>query len=131
MIGLDTNIAVRFFVEDDPVQFRKAGSLFASFSIQDQGFISLVALAEFAWVLQARYHISKLELIDCLGKLTSASELVLENQDTVLDAVDRFASGRSNFSDYLIERSGNKAGCDHTLTFDRAASKSAGMRQLK
>lgn len=131
MTGLDTNVVVRFFVEDDPAQFRRVGTLFETFTVREPGFISLVAIAEFAWVLRAQYRISRTDLTACLRRLATAPELVLENHDAVLEAIDGFAEGKSDFADYLIQYAGHRAGCRRTLTFDVAAAKATGMHLLK
>ena len=131
MKGLDTNIIVRFFVEDDPVQFRRAGELFSSLSAENSAFISLVAMAEFVWVLRAIYQVSKNEIVGFLERLAGSSGFTLENHGEVVDAIGRFARGKADFADYLIEASGRRAGCDETLTFDVLAARSTGMRLLR
>lgn len=130
MIGLDTNIVVRFFVEDDPGQFQRAGDLLRSLTPQDPGFISLVCLAEFAWVMRSQYRVSKTVIVVFLDRLLEAPELVLEHQVAVADAVRHFAAGACDFADHLIERVGRSAGCLQTVTFDVEASRSAGMELL-
>lgn len=131
MRGLDANVVVRFFVNDDPTQFRQAGDLFNSLTAQNPGFISLVALAEFVWVLRAIYQVSKAEIVEFLGRLASSSTLMLESHDAVAETIVRFARGKADFADYLIESSGRRAGCSQTLTFDVLASRSASMHLLK
>jgi len=130
MTGLDTNVVVRFFVNDDPVQFQRAGTLLASFTSQSLGFITLICLVEWVWVLRSQYRVSKLIILEWLERLLEASELAIENQAAVEEATRRFASGKSDFADYLIEIVGRSAGCRETVTFDMKASRSAGMKLL-
>lgn len=131
MKGLDANVIVRFFVDDDPRQFQRAGELFNSLTAKDPAFISLVALAEFVWVLRAVYRVSKIQIVEFLERLARTSTLILESHEAVTVAVAQFARGKADFADYLIELSGRRAGCDRTWTFDVLASRSAGMHLLK
>jgi predicted nucleic-acid-binding protein len=83
-----------------------------------------------AWVLRSRYGVSKAKLIQYLEMLLNSSELVLESQDSVSQALLRFSSSKADFADCLIERSGFLAGCTETVTFDEDAGKLSGMRLL-
>jgi len=60
--------------------------------------------------------------------LLRAKPLVVEQADLVWQAKQVFAAGKADFADCLIERTGNAGGCEHTVTFDRAAARDAGMR---
>ncbi|MGD0736440.1 MAG: type II toxin-antitoxin system VapC family toxin [Terracidiphilus sp.] len=130
MTGIDTNILVRFFAEDDPEQGRRADQFLQSLSSESPGFLSLVVIAELGWVLRSRFGISKTQLIQYLEMLLNSSELVLESQVSVSQALGRFKSGKADFADCLIERSGALAGCTDTVTFDEGASKLSGMKLL-
>ncbi len=130
MIGLDTNVLVRFFAQDDPDQCRRADSFYAIITPENPGFISLVVLAELVWVLIRRYGVTKSQLIQCLNQLLDSPEMVLEGQTAVTQALRRFASAKVDFVDCLIERCGHLAGCGETVTFDVNASASAGMTLL-
>lgn len=131
MTGLDTNIVVRYVTQDDPVQSALAVRLIRSLSPEEPGFLSLVVMAELCWVLETCYRFTKAELIDVFESLLSSKEIVVERADLVAQAIRRFATGRADFADYLIERCGHIAGCADTLTFDQIAAASAGMRLLK
>jgi predicted nucleic-acid-binding protein len=130
MIGIDTNILVRFFVKDDLDQGRRAASLMRSLSLETPGFVSLVCLAELVWVLRSQYRLSIAELIRHLEQLLNSPELMLEGHAAVSQALRHFAGGKADFADCLIERSGHTAGCGETVTFDADASRFAGMRLL-
>jgi len=130
MTGIDTNILVRFFAQDDPDQSHRADEFLQSLSPEDQGFVSLVSLAELIWVLRRRYGVSKSQLIQCLRHLLDSPEVVLEGQAAVAQALQRFANAKSDFADCLIERSGHLGGCRETVTFDVNASSFSGMRLL-
>ena len=130
MTGVDTNVLARFFAKDDLDQFAKARDFLGSLSSLSPGFVSMVCLIELIWVLRGKYRASKNELMACVEKLLNSSELILESETAVTQALDRFASSKSDFADCLIERCGFLAGCKETVTFDRDAARYAGMRLL-
>ncbi|KFE57187.1 PIN domain-containing protein [Pseudomonas syringae] len=130
MIGLDTNVLVRYVAQDDPKQSAIASELIESLTASSPGFIALVSVVELVWVLQSSYQSSKPEIIVVLETLLRTRELILENAETVWQALRRFSESNADFADCLIERSANAAGCDHTVTFDSKASKTAGMQRL-
>ncbi len=130
MIGLDTNVLVRYITQDDPVQSPAATKLIESLSVQEPGFIALVVTAELVWVLQKSYHSSRPDLARVLESLLRTKELIIERAELVGQALRLFSAGRTGFSDCLVERSANAAGCKYTVTFDRVAAGAAGMRLL-
>ena len=130
MIGLDTNILVRYLTEDDPAQTIAAGRVMDSFSSDSPGFISLIVLAELVWVLESFYRFTKKEIEQVLETLLRSEELVLERAEIVSQALRMFRGSRADFADCLIERCGRAAGCKHTLSFDWKAIAGAGMRPL-
>lgn len=130
MIGLDTNILVRAVMADDAEQVSRVTRLFHSLTLQRPGYITLVCLAEFVWVVQGRYRQPKNTTVQWLDRFLNTPELIFENQSAVEEALHRYASTKSDFADCLIERAGHVAGCASTVTFDKAAAKTAGMRLL-
>jgi len=127
MIGLDTNILLRFLLQDDTGQSASSTALFDSLSPQNPGYISLVTLVELVWVLDRTYRKPRKEISAFLRGLLESSDLVLEKYDAVSQAFRRFDSSNADFSDCLIERLCASAGCSQTMTFDVGAAKSAGM----
>lgn len=130
MIGLDTNVLVRYVAQDDPKQSAIASEVIESLTASSPGYIALVSVVELVWVLQSSYQSSKSEIIVVLETLLRTRELTLENAETVWQALRRFSESNADFADCLIERSANAAGCDHTVTFDSKAAKTAGMQRL-
>jgi predicted nucleic-acid-binding protein len=128
MIGLDTNVLVRYIAQDDRKQSPLATQLIHSLSSDNLGFISLVSLVELVWVMQSCYGATKPEVISILDMLFRTKELVIENAETAMKALNNFTSTQADFSDCLIERSAANAGCENTFTFDVKAAKSAGMK---
>jgi predicted nucleic-acid-binding protein len=130
MTGLDTNILVRYITKDDLEQGRRAADLLRNLTLESMGYVSLVTLIELVWVLRSQYRLSKSELIQRLEQMLDTPELIVENHSAVKLALRRFASGKADFADCLIERLGYTAGCNETVTFDLNASRFAGMRLL-
>jgi predicted nucleic-acid-binding protein len=131
MIGIDTNVVVRYLTKDHPIQTTLAVKTIRSLTADEPGFISLVTIAELTWVLETCYRFDKVELVEVLDTLVASQEVKLERAEVVSQALRMFSAGTADFSDYLIERSGHAAGCMYTFTFDQEAATSAGMRLLK
>lgn len=128
--GLDTNVLVRFFAQDDAEQSRRVDEFMQSLTAERPGFISVVVLAEMIWVLRGSYRASKGQVIDCVNRLLNSPEMVLEGETAIAHAVKLFRNRKADFTDCLIERSCHLAGCGSTVTFDRDAARFAGMRLL-
>src|SRR5579871_6498905 len=106
MTGLDTNVLVRFVMADDPIQSTRVRALIQSFSAESPGFVSLVCLAELVWVLRSKYRQPKSDIVKWLDRFLNAPELFFEAQSIVEQALTTYANSRAEFSDCLIERSG-------------------------
>lgn len=130
MIGLDTNVLVRYLTHDDPTQTAAAMRVMNSLSFDSPGFLSLIVIAELVWVLAISYRYQKKEIEQVLENLLRTKELVIERADTVSQASRAFSAGRADFADYLIERCAHAAECQFTITFDRKAATVSGMRLL-
>jgi predicted nucleic-acid-binding protein len=122
MIGLDTNVLVRYLTQDDPSQARLATELIERrLSEQDPGFISVVAMVETAWVLERAYGLGAAAIAAVIERLLQAAELVVEDEQEVFIAMIALKEGRGSFADALIGALGQRAGCSVTATFDRKA----------
>ena len=129
MIGLDTNVVVRYLAQDDPLRSRKATNLFERhLSVEEPGFISIVAMAETVWVLERAYGLSARELASAIERMLQIEVVLIEHEQEVFTAMIALKKGRGSFADALIGALGSKAGCNHTLTFDRKASQLAGFQ---
>lgn len=129
MIGLDTNILVRYLAQDDPVQSLLATDIF-EFRLTEEhpGFISVVAMVETVWVLDRAYGLADREIAAALERILQADTLVVESEQEVFTAAIALKDGRGSFADALIAALGIKAGCSATLTFDKMALKLPGFR---
>ena len=130
MIGLDTNVLVRYLAQDDARQSAQAGKVMESFTAQSPGFVSIVTLAETIWVLQDAYARSRNDIAALVEALLQTEGVVVQMPDVVWQALHRFESSRADFADHLIERMGSAAGCKATLTFDKSAARDAGMQLM-
>lgn len=130
MIGLDTNVLVRYIAQDDAKQSKRATDLLDTLSVQEPGYVSTVALVELIWVMQSCYQATKVEIVAIIDMLLHTEEIVVEHAEVAIMALRRFEASSADFSDCLIESAGREAGCFQTVTFDRKASKTAGMQLL-
>ena len=130
MIGLDTNVLVRYIMQDDVEQAPQATRLVESLSAEAPGFLPLVAVVELAWVLSSAYDLDRAQLVEAFEGVLRTKELVIERAEVVWKALRAFQSVNADFADCLIAHSAASAGCEKTMTFDRGAAKSAGMTLL-
>lgn len=119
MIGLDTNVLVRYLTRDDEAQWRIANDLISgAVEAGETCLINNIVLCELIWVLRSRYRVSRTDLIDTLERLLRASTFVFENKLAVQRAVLQMKQGNADFSDYLIVEVNQQQGCTETVTFD-------------
>ncbi len=130
MIGLDTNVLVRYLAQDDPQQSPKATRLIESLTQQMPGHVTVVAMAELVWVLADCYATPKSEICAILEKLLRTKELQIAQGAAVWQALREYRTAKADFADCLINKLAQAAGCTHTATFDRGAAKSDGMRLI-
>ena len=131
MIGLDTSVLVRYLVQDDPEQSARATALIEQRLTEDEpGFISIIAMVETVWVLTRAYKVADAGVASAIEHLLQADALVVEREQDVFVAMIALKQGRGAFADALIEGLGRRAGCSHTVTLDRAASRLPGFELL-
>lgn len=127
MIALDTNILVRFFMQDDPKQLARVRAVMSSLSPADPAWVGLAVVQELVWVLMKAYGASRADIILMLDRMLTMSELAVEQADAVRNAIRIYRATKVAFSDCVISASAHAAGCTQILTFDQQAAKSAGM----
>jgi predicted nucleic-acid-binding protein len=128
--GLDTNVLVRYVMQDDAKQAARATKVVEALTDEAPGFVSLVSLVEFVWVLETSYEVPRAGVAQSLTALLAARELVVDRVDEVRAALRAYRESSADFADALIARIGAEAGCSETVTFDVHAAKNAGMRLL-
>lgn len=124
MIGLDTNVLLRFLAQDDPTQSPRATELIENrLTIENPGFVSLVCVLEIAWVLASLYKRSPAQIADHVEMILAADTLEVQNEQEVYQAVIALRNGSGSFEDALIGALAAWRGCPATLTFDQNAAK--------
>jgi predicted nucleic-acid-binding protein len=131
MIGLDTNVLVRYIMQDDAKQSALANKLIEGLTEDSPGYISLVAIVEMVWVLESAYDLTRQQVTAALRSLLSVNVFKIDRVAVVASALRSYAEGTADVADCLIERSSALAGCRCTMTFDRAAAKTGGMVLIK
>ncbi len=132
MIGVDTNVLVRLFVVDNAAQSEVARQFFAERSAADPAFVSLVVVAEFAWLLDDAYNFSHAEIVETLKRIMASPDFVLESPEFIAGAVVLGEQRKIDISDFLIARVALEHGSRSVVTFDRdAAKRIPGMELLK
>jgi len=131
MVGLDTNVIVRYITQDDPDQSKMATTFIEkNCTVENPGYINEIVLCEIVWVLKRAYQYDKKVIIDVLHKLQMTSELLVENADNVRKATEAYISGNADFSDYLIAISNHQKGCTYTVSFDKNFSSTDFVRAI-
>lgn len=124
MIGLDTNVLVRYLTQDDPAQSAQANTLIEQqLSAAEPGIIGHIVLCEVGWVLSRAYGYTREQVADALAALLTCRELQIEAPDLGILALQDYRQGTADFSDYLLGRAHQRLGARYTATFDRKAAK--------
>jgi predicted nucleic-acid-binding protein len=131
MIGLDTNVLIRFLTQDDRVQSAQAGKILERrLTPKNPGFVSVVVMIETVWVLDRAYGMTVREIATTVERLLQVEVLTIENEQAVFTAMVALKQGRGSFEDALIAELGARAGCTHTLTFDQKALRLPGFKSV-
>ncbi len=130
MIALDTNVVVRFLVQDDEKQSKAAMSFMNSLTPHAPGYICREVIIEVVWVLERAYHLSRKQIVPVIEGLISSKELVVEGDDRVGIALSHYLNGGSGFSDRMILLAAEGAQCSELVTFDKALAKATGATLL-
>lgn len=130
MIALDTNVLVRFLVQDDPEQAELATRVIDQLTDDAQGFVSREVLIELVWVLERAYRLGRAEIATALDGLLAATELDIEGADEVAPALELYRNDGFGFADLMIVAAARRAGVAEMVTFDRKAARLPGARLL-
>jgi len=119
MIGLDTNILVRYLTQDDPDQSRKATNEIEKWlSAEYMFFIADIVMCELVWVLETAYRHDRREIVPVLENILRTKQFQFENKDLLWKSLADYRNKKGDFADHLIGQAGHKAGCCETLTFE-------------
>jgi predicted nucleic-acid-binding protein len=130
MIGLDTNVVVRYLMQDDPRQSRRATQVMEALTADEPAFLPIVTIVELVWVLESSYELTRTQVAQALAGLLDSRELRVDRAEIVAQAMRTYRAGKADFADALIARLSHDAGCEATLTFDTVAVRDAGMRAI-
>ncbi len=131
MIGLDTNMLVRYLTQDEPEQAKKAMSEIEKGLSQGQMFfIADIVVCELVWVLETAYRYERKEIARVLDRILRTKQFQFESKDLLWQSLADYKQKRGDFSDYLIGLAGQKAGCKETITFDTGLKDSPMFRVL-
>ncbi len=120
MIGIDTNILVRYLTCDDEVQSKQATNLMNEYSAE-KIFINNIVLCELIWVLERGYKYSKTEIISVLRAISTTIEFVFEDHNILWLSINEYEKTNADFSDILLGKINTKNGCTRSYTFDQSA----------
>ncbi len=124
MLGIDTNVLVRFLVRDDEAQFEKARKLIKrELAAGRRVFVNQLVLMETEWVLRSRYAVPKDQIIEIISGLLDAIDVQFEDEPTIEEAIFIWKESAAGFADCLIGAQNRRLGCRATATFDLKASK--------
>jgi predicted nucleic-acid-binding protein len=127
MLGIDTNVLVRFLVRDDAVQFEKARKLIKrEVAAGRRVFVSQLVLLETEWVLRSRYGLPKTEIIAAISGLLDATDVQFEDESAIEEAIFVWKDNAADFADCLIGSQNRRLGCRATASFDVKASRLPG-----
>ena len=131
MIGLDSNVLVRYLTQDDLAQSARATRLIErQLSEKEPGFISVIVLVELWWVLKRLYRATRAELKQTVQDLLDTRQFVLEQRGAVIQALKRLDVAAGDIADALIVELARASGCERVVTFDKDADR-VGMELLK
>jgi predicted nucleic-acid-binding protein len=131
VVGIDTNVLVRYLTQDDPKQSAVATRFVEGrLSAENPGFVSLITLCEIAWVLADAYGADRKRIRATVETLLATKQLVVERAELVWKALRAWESVSADFGDALIGQIAIAHGAKKTVTFDRTAAKLSGFELL-
>ena len=131
MIGVDTNILLRLWLNDDPAQNRRIDALLAEHGGTPGALlVTDVVLVEAVWTLRSAFDQNKRAQLIALRSLLEETAFAFEDREAVADAVTLFEAGSCGFADCLVVSKHARLGCDFTATFDRGMRKLPGVKLL-
>ncbi|HYD65104.1 type II toxin-antitoxin system VapC family toxin [Azospirillum sp.] len=131
MKGIDTNVLLRFLLNDEPAQSAAAKAFVDRHTnAGEEVFINRAVLCETVWVLTRGYRYGKDAVADLLDALIVADGFAIEDRAEVAEALADWRNGGPGFADALIGQTNTRRGCSATLTFDRKAARLADFQLL-
>ena len=130
MIALDTNVLVRYLVQDDSEHFKIAAELIEDCTIDQPGYVCREVIIELVWVLERCYKYSRDEISGALLSIVTASQLAVETADDIAAIVHLYQNEGFDFADLMIRRAAIRSGADVLTIFDQKLAKLDGVELL-
>jgi predicted nucleic-acid-binding protein len=131
MIGVDTNILLRLWLNDDPAQNKRIDSLLAAHGgMPGSLLVTDVVLVEAVWTLRSAFEQDKNAQSLAVRSLLEETAFAFEDREAVAAALGFFDAGSCGFADCLVVAKHARQGCDFTATFDRGMRKLPGVKVL-
>jgi len=130
VIGLDSNVLLRYLAQDDPTQSPKATKIIEGLSADEPGHLTHIALAEIAWVLARAYKEPERSIANIFAQLLRSRSIVVSDEAYVVHALRAASEGEATFADALIGALCFRAGCSKVVTFDEGASRLPGFELI-
>ena len=132
MIGIDTNVLVRYITQDDERQSGIATEFIENYCTNgNKIFVNHLVICELVWVLKKCYQLSKPKIINVIEHILQVSQFSIENAQIIWQALTDYKKGSADFADYVVSRINTFNNCDETITFDQKAGKSKGFALLQ
>lgn len=127
MKGLDTNVLVRYLVQDDPNQSAIATRFIETQCTEESPcIVRHITLCELAWVLESSYQQDRASIASIIEQLLQVGQLGVLEPEVIWQALNDYKESNADFLDHLLARVNQDAGCELTVTFDRKAAKQPG-----
>ena len=131
MIGIDSNVLLRLWLDDDPAQNKRIDALLATHGgMPGSLLVTDVVLAEAVWTLKAAFEQDKRAQLIAVRSLLEETAFAFEDREAVAAALTLFEAGSCGFADCLVVAKHARQGCDFTATFDRGMRRLPGVKLL-
>jgi predicted nucleic-acid-binding protein len=131
MIGIDTNILLRLWLNDDPAQNKRIDALLAAHGgTPGSLLVTDVVLAEAVWTLKSAFDQGKPAQLLAVRSLLNETAFAFEDREVVAAALQLFEAGSCGFADCLVVAKHARHACDFTATIDHGMRKLPGVKVL-
>lgn len=131
MIGIDTNVLVRYIIQDDEQQAKKANQFIETqLTKESPGIISKIVLCELTWVLSTAYAYPKIQIVEVIQQILITQEFLIEDSENAFKALQRYKNQSAGFADCLVAQTHKAMGAEYTVSFDKKALQSKLFRQV-
>ena len=125
MIGIDTNILVRYITQDDQQQSKKASHFIETqLTKESPGIISKIVLCELAWVLSTAYTYPKKQIAEVIQQILITQEFLIEDSENAFKALKLYQNKSAGFADCFLAQTHQVIGAEYTISFDKKGLKS-------